>query len=254
MLAPRNNFVSSNVTESDIYQKWLALGKPHMFICFQCREPGNMIPCSTCCRSYHKSCLSLGTQFPASKADFHCPACRVRDWHRTPPTSERLISTNAPDSSTPIVCGGQNGVGTVDSMVPLSSRRLDFSQPGSHGPRSTSMVSSPPVSLDPSVYAQARELLLRYGHFPESQQFSMDLLMKLGSMMNELDARKQQVQDAMAENAHLRQDNSNIRAYLDLNLATGRPTASSNGDLSSISRPSADTEGKSWDRIVIDLI
>ncbi|KAL4972376.1 hypothetical protein BDW66DRAFT_154791 [Aspergillus desertorum] len=110
-----------------------------------------------------------------------------------------------------------------------------------------------PDAFDPSILSRARDFLRTHGGFPESQEFSMDLLLKLGAMMTELDFHREQVQELASENAHLRQDNANIRAYMDSNLRTGKPFGPG-GDISEISRPSSDTTGKSWDRIVMDLI
>jgi hypothetical protein len=121
-------------------------------------------------------------------------------------------------------------------------------------PAANTPMFSAPDALDPSMLTRAREFLPIHGSFPENQEFSLELLLKLGSMMTELDFHRQQVQELASENSHLRQDNANIRAYLDSNLATGKPAANAMPDRSNIPRPSADTSGKSWDRIVMDLI
>ncbi|KAL4923149.1 PHD finger protein [Aspergillus undulatus] len=109
-------------------------------------------------------------------------------------------------------------------------------------------------AFDPSILTMAREFLRSQGGFPESQDFSPDFLLKLGSMMTELELQRERVQELVAENGQLRQDNANIRTYLDSNLATGRPAVPQGSDLSFIRRPSPDTTGKTWDRIVMDLI
>ncbi|KAL6238416.1 hypothetical protein BDW75DRAFT_237514 [Aspergillus navahoensis] len=110
-----------------------------------------------------------------------------------------------------------------------------------------------PDLFDPSILSRARDFLRTHGGFPDHQEFSMDLLLKLGAMMTELDLHRDQIQELASENARLRQDNANIRAYLDSDLRTGKPFGPG-GDFSEISRPSSDTTGKSWDRIVMDII
>ncbi|RDW65727.1 PHD finger protein [Aspergillus mulundensis] len=120
-----------------------------------------------------------------------------------------------------------------------------------HGP-SFAPDHAAPDAFDPNTLYRARDFLRANGAFPESQ-YSMDLLLKLGGMMSELDFHRSRTQELLSENAHLRQDNANLRAYLDSNLATGKPAAPG-GDTSQIPRPSSDTAGKSWDRIVMDLI
>jgi len=48
-----------------------------------------MVECKTCCRSYHKLCLSLP---PERDEAFHCPACTARGWHEAPPLSKVPLS------------------------------------------------------------------------------------------------------------------------------------------------------------------
>ncbi|KAL4984174.1 hypothetical protein BDW68DRAFT_190704 [Aspergillus falconensis] len=206
-------------------------GKPHNVICSKCRGPNNLIFCETCCRSYHGSCL------PAS-------ACVAGRWGHVPPMLDQLTSPTASRSATPFVRPATSGIISPAAETARGGMQTPF--------RVTDHIAAPDA-FDPSILSRARDFLRTHGAFPESQEFSMDLLLKLGAMMTELDFHRSQVQELASENAHLRQDNANIRAYLDSNLRTGKPFGPG-GDFSEISRPSADTTGKSWDRIVMDLI
>ncbi|KAL2817964.1 hypothetical protein BDW59DRAFT_175287 [Aspergillus cavernicola] len=254
----------SHTTKRHIYDRWVASGKPHNFICSQCREPANLILCGTCCRSYHLSCLSPA-DLPKDPAHFYCPSCKTSNWDHSPPKFEPSTSSHVSGASTPTGRGGPARVIHPSRSLGTSpGSRLGLSQRTSNSMQSTNvasptteaaaMFSQPPEAFDPSMLTRAREFLLAHGGFSDSQEFSVDLLLKLGSMISELEFHRDQTQELVSENAHLRQDNANIRAYLDSNLSTGRPAANSGGDRSMIPRPSADTTGKSWDRILMDLI
>ena len=68
-------------------------GKPHNFVCSECRLPENLIGCGTCCRAYHPQCLSAAKT--ASNL-FHCPSCKENAWDRVSPS---LQVSSAPTNS-----------------------------------------------------------------------------------------------------------------------------------------------------------
>lgn len=231
-----------------------ASGKPHNIICSSCHKPNNLVSCESCCRSYHASCLSP-PDVPTQSMRFYCPACSSGQWSRSPSTvgTPTTISPEPSRSGTPIVRSTTRGIMTPPQPISLTqSTRTTPHKMQALYPDGRAMPV--PNVFDPHILTRAQEFLHTHGGFPESQEFSADLLLKLGSMMAELDLHRERVQELASENTHLRQDNANIRAYLDSNLMTGMPIAPSGGDLSSIQRPPTDTTGKSWDRIVMDLI
>ncbi|KAL3455515.1 hypothetical protein BJX64DRAFT_67027 [Aspergillus heterothallicus] len=240
-------FRSLSATEqTQIYKRWVASGKPHNIICSACQRPDNLLHCSTCSRSYHALCLSRSELSEASQ--FACPPCKTSFCNRS------ATFSNPSRGSTPIANHSSRITSPSNQLQSPGPRSLQSSRvvtPASGG--GLSMFSAADA-LDPSMLTRAREFLHVHGGFPEQQEFSLELLLKLGSIMTELDYHRQQVQELASENSHLRQDNANIRAYLDSNLATGRPAGTPITDFSPIPRPSADTTGKSWDRIVMDLI
>ncbi|KAL3447264.1 hypothetical protein BJX65DRAFT_308322 [Aspergillus insuetus] len=235
----------SATEQTQIYKKWIASGKPHNFICSSCQKPENLLYCGTCSRSYHALCLSR-SDLPLESDQFFCPPCK------TSSTIVSAVSSNPSRASTPIASHPMRIISPGNHLQSPTQRSLQSSRVVT--PAAGASTFSAPDALDPSMLTRAREFLQIHGSFPEHQEFSLELLLKLGSMMTELDFHRQQVQELASENSHLRQDNANIRAYLDSNLATGKPAANAVPDRSNIPRPSADTSGKSWDRIVMDLI
>ncbi|KAL4880565.1 hypothetical protein BJY04DRAFT_71734 [Aspergillus karnatakaensis] len=259
--ASTSPYLPSSLSTPDkhwIYKQWVVSGKPHNFVCTQCRKPDNLIYCGSCCRSYHLSCLSPGDQ-PLQSDQFHCPGCRTGHFDRSP-ALDSSISPAVSRTGTPFVQGmgraflSPSRLGdpvSAPHSAPWSGQTTGASTPFNDY---TSRYEPLPGTFDPSILTRARQFLHAHGTFPDDQEFSPDLLLKLGSMMAELEDHRERAQELISENAHLRQDNANIRAYLDSNLASGRPPAQAGGDLSSIARPSPDTTGKSWDRILMDLI
>ncbi|KAL2817558.1 hypothetical protein BJX63DRAFT_102123 [Aspergillus granulosus] len=237
----------SAIEKTQIYKKWIASGKPHNIICSACQKPDNLLQCGTCSRSYHALCLSR-SDLASESSQFSCPPCK------TSFTSDSAQTSDPSRASTPIANHPFRITSPSGVLQSPAQRSLQNSHVVTPAPGGASMISGPDA-LDPRMLTRAREFLQVYGGFPESQEFSLELLLKLGSMMTELDFHRRQVRGLASENSNLRQDNANIRAYLDSNLATGRPPAGTPvADLSIIPRPSADTAGKSWDRIVMDLI
>ncbi|KAL4945506.1 hypothetical protein BDV06DRAFT_26359 [Aspergillus oleicola] len=251
-LSPRSAPVQR--AQHPIYAHWIESGRPHNAICSECRKPNDLVLCTTCCRSYHRSCLSP-VSLSAQSAPFQCPACCSGQWSRSLASSDDLSTfVNASQPGTPMTHSATKGVRSP--AAPMAAPGSTQATP--HEMQAASAADSlvaPFDAFDPSILTRAREFLRTQGGFPESQDFSPDFLLKLGSIMTELEFQRERAQELVSENAQLRQDNANIRTYLDSNLATGRPVVNNAGnDLSFIRRPSPDTTGKTWDRIVMDLI
>ncbi|KAB8234333.1 PHD finger protein [Aspergillus alliaceus] len=109
------------------------------------------------------------------------------------------------------------------------------------------------------MLSRARNFLVKFGQFPVDQDFRPELIQRISSMMTELDAQQslqQEIQKQQAENAALRKENANFRAYFAPRLPMSEPiiNASTSNTPSIFQGPSSDTSGKSWDRIVMDLI
>lgn len=188
---------------------------------------------------------------------FYCPACSSGQWSRSSSAvgTPATVSPEASRSGTPVVHSTTRDIMSPAQPMGRSTQSTQATPHRMHAPSSVDGRAEPvPNVFDPRILTRAQEFLRTHGGFPESQEFSADFLLKLGSMMAELDLNRERVQELASENTHLRQDNANIRAYLDSNLLTGMRIAPPGGDISSIQRPSTDTTGKSWDRIVMDLI
>ncbi|PIG85500.1 PHD finger domain protein [Aspergillus arachidicola] len=109
------------------------------------------------------------------------------------------------------------------------------------------------------VLSRARNLLVDYGQLDADKDIRPELLLKLASMMTELEAQQslqQEVQELKAENVALRNENANFRGYFTSRLPTNEPMINSSSNIIPpiFPRPSSDTSGKTWDRIVMDLI
>ncbi|EAW07006.1 PHD finger protein [Aspergillus clavatus NRRL 1] len=256
----------SDVEKSSIYTEWIS--KPHNLVCSECRHPDDLLLCETCCRSYHARCLPGATAATASLVSFHCPSCKEKQWDQTPPPVNPLVvSPSASRSSTPS--------GSAMSMSPrtaIANRRAPVALgSGRSALQSPSLPSSPDAggqphpgvpngSASPSsdMVFRARQFLIQQGHFPASQDFRPDLLLKLGSMMVELDAQQrllQELRELREENAALRSDLLNTKKLFGTRMPVFEPIL--NPPVASVSpaiQPPADTTGKSWDRIVMDLL
>ncbi|KAE8367507.1 hypothetical protein BDV27DRAFT_72062 [Aspergillus caelatus] len=261
----------SDVEKGYIYDEWIRAGKPHNLVCSSCRNPGNLILCETCCRSYHAPCLSSQDSSILS-GPFYCPSCKHKRWDQSPPQFDRsAASSNASRSSTPGVTGysrvaSPHEYARIDGRRPLaalgslagptqalpirSSPEVDRQQPsGHHGNFATP---------ETDVLSRARNLLVDYGQLDVDKDIRPELLLKLASMMSELEAQpslQQEVQELKAENIALRNENANFRAYFTSRLPTNEPMINSSSiNTPILPRPPSDTDGKSWDRIVMDLI
>lgn len=250
----------------------LGAGKPHNLVCSGCRNPGNLILCEACCRSYHAFCL------PSQDASmltgpFYCPSCRHKRWDQSPPQFDKsAASSNASRSSTPGVSGCSR-VTSPREYAPIDGRRSLAALGPLAGPTQVlSMRSSPDVdrhqasehlrnsaTLETDVLSRTRNLLVDYGQLDADKDIRPELLLKLASMMSELEAQQslqQEVQELKAENVALRNENANFRAYFTSRLPTNEPmiNSSSINSLPILPRPPSDTDAKSWDRIVMDII
>ncbi|KAL1966213.1 hypothetical protein VTN77DRAFT_4765 [Rasamsonia byssochlamydoides] len=232
-----------------IHQEWIKAGKPHNFICSTCRKPGNLIYCTTCCRSYHLPCLSA-PPVPEELANWSCPACRERQ-------DVMAAVTNAP----------------FDSASPMATRS---NTPGSG---SVTAKSSPQMHYQPSISAHStalshgaddsfereRKFLIEYGDFPPHQEFKRDLLVQLRRLIQgvELHAPTRRELDALrSENARLRKENAQLKASVKSRwmhhgslYGVRRSPSASRADTSLDSIEALkppDVSEKSWDRIITD--
>ena len=47
----------------------------HDWYCFQCHKPGEVLPCKSCPRVYHVSCIE--SEQPLNEKEFNCSNCKV---------------------------------------------------------------------------------------------------------------------------------------------------------------------------------
>ncbi|GAB1197650.1 hypothetical protein APSETT444_006951 [Aspergillus pseudonomiae] len=170
------------------------------------------------------------------------------EWTRYRATSPREYATLEGRRTLPAL---GSLAGPTQDLSKRSSPDVDRQQSSkSHG-----NVATP----ETHVLSRARNLLVDYGQLYADKDIRPELLLKLASMMTELEAQQslqQEVQELKMENAALRNENANFRAYFTSRLPTNEPIINS----SSTSTPPifpklpSDTSGKSWDRIVMDLI
>ena len=240
-------------------------GRHHNVVCSACCNPDNLLLCETCCRSYHTSCLPP-SDTPDPTGNFHCPSCKHKQWDRF------LLQAATPDS----MFG--NAIGERDVWVLASpSMPTPGSDQTSHGvtenPRKGVQASpvqpSPSVDQLPNSYfsdgmtqsselsTRAKQFLSELGGFAPNQEYSQELLHRLGWMMKEVEFHQplyQEVQILREENVRLKDENAQMRRYLGPRIPTEAMKAASSGPNSPIPRPPSDTAGKSWDSIVLDLI
>lgn len=232
-------------------------GKPHNLICSECYKPNHLMFCETCCRSYHAECLrSEGST--GILTIFHCPSCKVKKWDHVPPQ----FSSRSPSVFRSTTPGGDaarqdghparamSGHEPRTSEKPLSRFR---GLPGHQSPDEQHQHARAIQAL-PYVdrLAQARHFLNENGGFPAYQEYSPMLLYRLGEMMMRLESQDdllREVQELREENARLHRG---LRIPTDSRWHLREPAP--NSPMPNIARPSPDTTGKSWDRIVMDLI
>lgn len=271
--------------QSRIYHEWLSTvslhkplkhsltgpadaDKPHNVVCSQCHLPENLIHCGTCCRSYHTWCdPSMARR--AGTGDFHCPSCVDKGWDRAPPQFTRPASTSSDSRATTPVgnpsrilpsMSGEGSVGTRES--PLATRH------SSPGYSSASCASERPQGFDHASTGENLPLISQmYPHVlaymaqtdgqTELPLRQPELMHRLGLMMKEVESHRSllgKMAILREEFDRIQTENVQIRTYLNSRLPSLEPRLASPSAFSSIPRPSADTTGKSWDSIILDLI
>ncbi|EBA27370.1 PHD finger protein [Aspergillus fumigatus Af293] len=255
-----DSHVFTDNEKSCIYTNWIKAGKPHNLVCSECRSPDDLMLCETCCRSYHARCLPDPAR-PASTGNFYCPSCRDKRWDLTPPLINSLAaSPGVSRSSTPVpppaIMHSRTGLAAILSTQtslqssPVHSSPVDSQQQGAQNV--LTMASSS------DLMSRARHFLIQHGKFPTTQDFHPELLSNLGTMMLELESQQlllQEIQDLREENASLRREALKTKHYYPSRMPINESALSSPSCLSPrIQTPSPDTAGKSWDRIVMDLI
>lgn len=224
--------------------------------------PDQLLFCETCCRSYHTGCLALSevAVFPGS---FHCPSCRDKSWDRLPPQFSRRSSPNVSRSTTPSGrdrsrrgspsrLAKTSGHGSpIASGPPLAS----FTGPSDHASSNEWQVvhGAEQRSDHPSqALSQARSFLIENG--AASQEHNTVILYRIADMIEQLESQQrllQEMRELREENMRLHHVNRELRAY----AHSRSPHESAvNSPMPNIPRPAADTSGKSWDRIVMDLL
>ncbi|KAJ5679916.1 Zinc finger PHD-finger [Penicillium macrosclerotiorum] len=267
--------ILSGSEQSRIYHDWVEGGKPHHFVCSECRLPEKLIGCTTCCRSYHASCLSLpGNQMAGY---FYCSACKEQAWDRVPPSPPPPLLSQplTPDTR------GAPRENTPDSSESLFSKTNHRAGDG-HPPTSQSppMVSRRPMSGIPSMQTDAYEhgpLLQQpapisdlYPHLlaylsdsrpPRSSSAASavqpEFFYQLDLMMREVQAYRALLDKTATlreEFARVQTENIQLRTYLNARLPLQEPTFSGASTCVSTPRPLPETSGRSWDSIVLDIM
>ncbi|PLN74947.1 hypothetical protein BDW42DRAFT_47440 [Aspergillus taichungensis] len=235
-----------------IYEEWLHAGRPHNVVCSKCRMPGNLLLCETCCRSYHASCLPAEIMSPGSP--LFCPSCKEKQWDQDPPRFDPPeASSNISRASTPSGVGLSKGA-SPSGRTPSTS----LNWPGTQRSLQSSPESGRPPGIPSPGPFRARDFLIEYGGFPADQDFRPELLLKLESMMTDLEAQfalQQEAYELREENAALRSQVTHLRSSAGAQPPSREPIV--NPAVSHIPpilpRPTPDTSGKSWDRIVTEF-
>lgn len=197
--------------------------------------------------------------------NFHCPSCRDKRWDRVPPQFPRS-SPNVSRSTTPSGRDrSRRGSPSGRAMASAHGSPVASGTPlsGLHG----SSGHTSPMDYQPSIrgagqmlssqsdkLARARAFLTENGGFPVHQEYSPMLLYRLGDMMTQLESQQrllQEIHELKEENNRLHNINRELRVHADVRSPHD---CGLNPPVPNIPRPSADTSGKSWDRIVMDLL
>ncbi|KAJ5231899.1 Zinc finger PHD-finger [Penicillium citrinum] len=226
-------------------------GKPHHFVCSKCYQPENLLGCGTCCRSYHVQCLPLG-QGQEQPCSFHCPSCKSRAWDQAPPRLPASVvksqdvtpvaSTPASTDNSPLMARHNLPVGSSATLA--SPQEDDYER--AHPSEDLPSISE----LYPYVQAYLAQADAP-GHQSEFQH-------QIAGMLHEAESYRillRKVAALREEFTRVQTENIQLKAYLNSRVPTREPVISSPSTLPSyIPRPSSDTDGKSWDSIVLDLI
>lgn len=100
--------------------------------------------------------------------------------------------------------------------------------------------------------SQARSFLIENG--AASQEHNPMILYRIADMMEQLESQQrllQEMQELREENMRLHQVNRELRVHAH---SRSPHEFAVNSPMPNIPRPAADTSGKSWDRIVMDLL
>jgi len=243
----------------DILISLVDAGKPHNFVCSGCRLPENLIGCETCCRAYHRQCLSanLVSEF------FHCPSCKQKTWNRAPPLPPpSLASTVSPDA-TP-----GNSFQRTEPLVKETPSIQGSPMTGYNTPECAESTAPPgkgddfeaeyPDDLPPvfEMYSQVLAHLYQPDANRGASVLQPEFLHQLNLMVREVESRRsllQRMTTLREEFSRVQTENMQLRADLNAHLPRARDFTST-PNLSRFPRPSADTVGKSWDTIVMDFI
>jgi hypothetical protein len=233
-------------------------GKPHNLVCSECRSPDDLMLCETCCRSYHARCL-LDAARATTTGNFYCPSCRDKRWDQTPPLINSLAaSPDVSRSSTPVphpaIMHSRTGPAAIlTTQTSLQSSLVHSSPVDSQQHQNVLSMAS-----TSDIMSRARHFLIQHGKFPTSQDFHPELLSNLGTIMLELESQQlllQEIQDLREENASLRRDALKTKHHYPSRMPINDSVLNSPSHLEPrIQTPSPNTAGKSWDRIVMDLI
>lgn len=244
-------------------------GKPHHFICSKCRNPGCLIYCATCSRSYHVSCLSAPPSAEAV-ATWSCPACQERTETSALAASylSRPASADQSGPSPNVVL-----MAPAASGGPWSPLATSSSTPGSIGNRSPLQTYRHPsfrasastvAGPDDDTFTRERGFLTEHGGFPTDEDFRPDLLVQLRNLIAGAEYQAQmrrEMDNLRRENANLKKENHQLQTELkscrtppgSMYGLRGSPSASRGYISDSMEAPkSLDVSEKSWDRIITD--
>lgn len=220
-------------------------------MCSKCYLPERLLGCGTCCRSYHVQCLPYG-QAQEQSFMFHCPFCKTRGWDQAPP---RLPASTA--GSQDVTPNASAPASTNNS--PLMTRHNIPDGPSSTftSPHEDDYERAHPSEDLPGIselYPQVQAYLAQTdapGHHSDFQR-------QIAGMLQEAESYRILLRKTAAlreEFTRVQTENVQLKTYLNSRLPTREPLVSSPSTFpSNIPRPSSDTNGKSWDSIVLDLI
>ncbi|GAD92935.1 PHD finger domain protein [Paecilomyces variotii No. 5] len=257
--------------QSQVYTDWIKAGKPHNFICHECRKPNNLLLCKTCCRGYHASCLPA-SPVPENLEDFHCPSCKEKHWDTSPP---RILPSAPPSdisrSVSPSITEAERRTASMNHIhsehgspaTRVSTPQLQF--PADVG----DLWPNPTIPFRPNIdpAARAKDFLAEYDGHHANREYGSDFLLQLGRMIQQAESSSQSLREAESlreENAKLKRENSQLRLNLSSRLSSRDPAlslrrspsatrtyTSSNNSVASLIPP--DVSERSWDRIISDV-
>jgi hypothetical protein len=244
-------------------------GKPHHFICSKCRNPGSLIYCATCSRSYHVSCLSAPPSAEAV-ATWACPACQERTealaLAASHPSRPASVDHSGPSPNAGLI--GPTASGGHSS--PLDTSSSTKGSIGTKSPLQTYRQQNPPASASTESgsgddnFTRERNFLTEHGGFATHEVFSLGLLVQLRNLMSGAEYQAQmrrEMDNLRRENAYLKRENHQLQTELGPQRPhpgstyglRGSPSTSRGYMSDSIDAPKPlDVSEKSWDRIISD--